>query len=681
MGNDVSGLCEETLQSVQWTNLDSKDLYVELSSKTFSPRKDLCKKACENCLKSEVLLHLMQKVFEYWNYEYLASNLLHLFKHFILFVYSERIPYSFLFDDSKKSVSTQYENSFHRLVPCSFSFQNLNKTIYISVPQSADFDRAKEQAHMIETIKSHFTEVKDHVLSHNENIYLSDDNGKVIGIEEIYKHYTNTASDTLVDPFKTQTKHFTVFKAHVKTMECDLTSPISTFIKQLVEKLIGEDIKRHVVRTHAVLETLISLLASHLYWLEKPIGRISYSLFKTSPALDILMNLPIETAQMLSRVLLEFSCSHWKVLPKLSIFSTLLSSFLDIRLGEIDYKVGQVALDFLLLLNSSNHSPNPFRIHNWEMKWEGIISALLTHINTFPSLLMFTELMMRNPSFYNSVLSRSDPEAFLEPLLGEVYAVTENTPRLHLILVLLMILSKDKIFIRFINKDAILSNVVWLQEYHIEKISLGSLMVLALVRLIRENLRTKKQDYVHVATISCMLNISSSLTNLHELPSMELVSLCKALFSKYSKLQGKSTSEIGLFADLLHLTIELLCKIMYSGLSSNPYLIQAVLHHSEMFTKIKHSDLVNQNVTSICDCIENCMRNIDSENVLESILCTSKVYQFGECSNDILQCREFIFVEHGQKWEEFVVPYVWQEITKDLVAVPNISRVVLFRHN
>lgn len=186
-------------------------------------------------------------------------------KHFFLFIVSERIPYNFLFEEASKAASTQYENSFHRLVPCKFSFLGQDKTIYISVPQSKEYDQSKEQSHMIETIKSHFSEVNEYVLRHNEKIYLTDENGKVIGIDEVFKHYSSEVSDVLIDPFKTQTRHITVFRAIIKTMQCDLASPISRFLRQLIEKIVADEQTKHMIRMQAGLETILSLLASQLY--------------------------------------------------------------------------------------------------------------------------------------------------------------------------------------------------------------------------------------------------------------------------------------------------------------------------------------------------------------------------------------------------------------------------------
>lgn len=682
MGNEISQLGNESIESFQWSTLDNRDLYVELSSPSYSSNKDLCKKVCQNSQKSQILPLLMHQIASSWSQEILCSNLLQLLKHFLLFIFSEKIPYTFLFEGNKKATQQVYENSFHRLVPCSFVFQGLTKTVYISVPQTNEFDRKKEQEHVIETIKSHFPEVEEYLLKHNERIYLTDENGKIVGIEEIFKHYNSgCAGEELVDPFKAQTKHFSVFRAVIRTMECDLSSPMGEFLKGLVEKLLESPLETHIFRTHAAVEVLLAMLGSQLYWIDRPIGRIEYKLFKHSPAVDILMNLPLETAQMLSRILLEYSSLHWKAPVKVSIFTSILSSYLDLRLVDLQTKTPQLAAYLLLLLNSYGRTPNPFRIQNWEMKWEPVGKFLFSHLDTTIGLVLFTEILTRNSTFYNYILSLSEPETFLEPLLGEIYEKKVTNERIYLIMVNLLVLSKDKIFIKFINKDIFLSTVSWLKEYNITKISLGSLMFLSLTKLLRENLRNDKLDYLHVVTIGCLFNVSQSIISLNELPSIEYLSLCKALYSKYCKLLNKETSELPLFTDLLHLTIEILCRILNVGLSFNPHLVQAVLHYSELFIKLKASSIRNKNILALNECIEMLMKNIDSENVKESILINCRNHSFSNFQPEILNCKEFVYLENSEKWEEFIVPHLWMDATKTVFKVPNLSRAVLFRHS
>ena len=680
MGNDLSILGNESIDSFQWSSLTSRDLYLEVSSPACSIPKELCKKVVQNSSKSQIVPKLLQKIIESWQNDFLCTNLLHILKHFILFVYSEKIPYSFLFEDIKKPGETLYESSFHRLVPVSFQFGSIIKTVYISVPQSSDFDRKREQDHMIETIRSHMPEVNEHLLRNNEKIYLNDEQDRVITIDEVFKHYTPASNDTLVDPFKSQTKHFSVLKVIIKTMECDLASPMSQFIQELIEKWLA-DTNINLVKLHAVLELLLALLASQLFWLDKPIGRIEYKLFKHSPALDILMNLPLETGQMCARVLLEITSAKWKEKKKVSLIESMLSSYLDLRTAEISVKVPQLAGFLLLLLNGYGKKINPFRVKAWEMKWEPVVKFLFRRLDHVVGLGLFTEILKRNPGFINHILSLSEPEVFLEPMLGELYREVQINERTYLILVNLLILSKDKIFIKFINKDIMLSNVSWLKEFHIEKISLGSLMFLALTRVLRENLRNQKLDYIHVIASACLFNISTSTVQLNELPSMEFISLCKALYSRYCKISSKDTSETGIFADLIHLIIEILARILHNGLSLNPSLMQAVLHHSDLFVKLKNSSINNKNIQALHDLIEVFMKVVDTENVIESISIQCKTHSLAAYHAEILNVKEFVFEESLDKWEEFFVPHVWIAVTKEVFLVPNMSRVVLFRHS
>jgi hypothetical protein len=463
-------------------------------------------------------------------------------------------------------------------------------------------------------------------------------------------------------------------------MECDLASPMSSFIKEVTEKLLGA-MKMGVFKLCALLEMLLALLASQLYWLEKPIGRIEYKFFKHSPVLDILMSLPPETGQMCSRVLLEYTSSNWKPDFKSSFFSSLLSSYLDLRHSEQCQKAPRLSGYLVLLLNSYSSKANPFRIQSWEMKWDQVSSFLFKNLSTPIGLSLFSEILKRNPSFTIHILSLSEPETFLEPLLGELYQASSFNERSYQILVDLLILSKDKIFIKFINEHVLLSSVAWLQDFHIERISLGSLMFLTLTRVLRENLRNLKLDFVHVVTVACLFNVAQATVNLSELPSMELLALVKALYSRYCKLITKDTSETGIFADLVHLTVEVIARILQSGLSLNTNLVQAILHHSDLFNKLRNSQLSNKNIVALHECVENFMKHVDSENVLESIMIQCKTSQVSGCFHEILDCKEFVLGENFEKWEEFLVPHLWKYLTQEVFPVPNASRVVLFRHS
>ena len=64
MGSEISSLCQESVQDVQWNRFSSKDLYIELTDPTYNPDKEICKKICQNCIKSQLLPLITQKAFE-----------------------------------------------------------------------------------------------------------------------------------------------------------------------------------------------------------------------------------------------------------------------------------------------------------------------------------------------------------------------------------------------------------------------------------------------------------------------------------------------------------------------------------------------------------------------------------------------------------------------------------------
>lgn len=225
---------------------------------------------------------------------------------FLCFVYSEGIPYQFLFEGSSEKVNENYSSSFHRLVPCLFNFRGSSKTIYVSIPQSDEYEKSREQAYLLETIKSHYQEVNDYAISNNSRIYLSDETGKIVDIDNIYKHYASSVDeDSLKDPFKAQTKVFAIFKANILTTQCDLVSTMGLFMSDLITKTCQSDQSKDFSKIQTVFELILTLISSQLYYMDKSFERIDYECYKISPAVDILMGLDRDLCQQFVGKLLE----------------------------------------------------------------------------------------------------------------------------------------------------------------------------------------------------------------------------------------------------------------------------------------------------------------------------------------------------------------------------------------
>ncbi|CAG9325441.1 DYM [Blepharisma stoltei] len=688
MGNTLGDMVKQESKELQWNLLQSDAFYLELTSNTFQDRtpQDICKSVIKNSQKIEWIWQIMQKITQSWNTPNLVINLMLMLKHFFLFVFSEGIPYQFLFHHRAENHVENHDSSFHRLVPCHLTYKGEGRTIYISVPQSLTYEKQKEQAYLIETIKSNFPQVNDHITRTNERIYMVDDDGRNADIDDIYRHYNaESAEDVLSDPFKRSTKIYSIFKANINTTECDMDSPMSIFLKELIENLANSDTDKEIHKMQTGINLLLILLSSQLYYVEKPISKLRYSSFKPSPVIDILMNQPIEIGQQFIWKLLEVTIKYWKIeMPKLGYLSVLWNNNLKkLRMDESVYVAPRQALSLFLFLQGYYRAKNPFSMRNWEISWNEIGRLVSEQIENSMILLLFYNLSAHNPSFQTYLLSLTEPERFLEPMACYLYSAPKDCFRLYLTLITIHRLANDRNFIKFINNDVILQQIPWLQDFHIDSISLGSLLYLGLIKIYRENIRGTKDEYLHVISSSCLFFLAEFSVNLHEIPSMELLNIIKALVVKHNKLIAAETpaSEIDANKDLIYLSIDILTKILFSTYTTNSYLLYAILHHSELFTKLKESDLLSTNIEIINEIISYLLAHIETENIMEGINTFCKTFKFSRAPEYLIfkDITSIQFFEEGRRWEECIIPYLWAETVNGLITLPNMEKILLFK--
>ncbi|CAN0857188.1 DYM [Linum grandiflorum] len=103
------------------------------------------------------------------------------------------------------------------------------------------------------------------------------------------------------------------------------------------------------------------------------------------------------------------------------------------------------------------------------------------------ALLLYT-LLHGNSDFLEYVLVRTDVDTLLMPILETLYnASRTSSNHIYILLIILLILSQDSSFNASIHK-MILTSVPWYQEHLLHQTSLGSLMVIILIRTVKYNL-------------------------------------------------------------------------------------------------------------------------------------------------------------------------------------------------
>jgi hypothetical protein len=119
-------------------------------------------------------------------------------------------------------------------------------------------------------------------------------------------------------------------------------------------------------------------------------------------------------------------------------------------------------------------------------------------------LLMYS-LLQHNSRFREYVMSRSDPEAILFPLLEQLHEPAKLDPsQLYLLIILILIFTQDGMFNDNAHQRVVLSDVPWFVGNILRDVTLGSLMFLvrrlALPLYIYYNTRTHSTYYTGTST-------------------------------------------------------------------------------------------------------------------------------------------------------------------------------------
>jgi hypothetical protein len=159
------------------------------------------------------------------------------------------------------------------------------------------------------------------------------------------------------------------------------------------------------------------------------------------------------------------------------------------------------------------------------------------------------------------------------------------------------------VFSRFINMDLIIPTVTWVNEYKLVDISLGSLVMLSVISLFRENLVHVRDNYIHTISMICLYNIAEHSFNLHDIASLQLLKLTKAIFNKYCKVEDETEKAETL--QVFNSMLEIITKIMRATVSNNPSFIYIVMHHARLFERMAEDPAICQaNVELFLELIE-----------------------------------------------------------------------------
>lgn len=231
---------------------------------------------------------------------------------------------------------------------------------------------------------------------------------------------------------------------------------------------------------------------------------------------------------------------------------------------------------FLQPQPDNNEQPSVLSIN-----YESLFKAFGRIAHTEVGALLLYTMLLSSPTLATSISARSDLDMLIMPLLRSLYFSTvmtgsastvtnssgqlsqlitltpSNRPfrsqsQLYLILILLLIFSSDPSFGRdsFRRVSVNTTSLKWYKERQIKESSLGSMILLVLLRATSFNLNQLQDAFLLSNCCAVMLNLSPHVVRLSDYAAFRLVSVTTSCFKRYIALLAENGGEVEVEGDL-----------------------------------------------------------------------------------------------------------------------------------
>ncbi|KAM7392733.1 hypothetical protein PAMA_007719 [Pampus argenteus] len=318
--------------------------------------------------------------------------------------------------------------------------------------------------------------------------------------------------------------------------------------------------------------------------------------------------------------------------------------------------------------------------HTFQINFNSLYTALCEQQRSDQATLLLYTLLHQNTNMRTYMLSRTDMDNLVLPILEILYHVEErNSHHVYMALIILLILTEDDAFNRSIH-EVVLKNISWYTERSLTEISLGSLLILVVIRTIQFNMTRTRDKYLHTNCLAALANMSAQFRCLHQYAAQRIISLFALLSKKHNKVleqatqslrgrQGDNTAlpdyaqDLNVIEEVIRMMLEIINSCLCNSLHHNPNLVYALLYKRELFEQFRtHPSFqdIMQNLDTVIGFfsqrLEQAGSDLSVERVQEVImkgaqaLPTDRLKKFPEL--------KFKYVEEDQP-EDFFIPYVW----------------------
>uniref|UniRef100_A0A665UD13 Dymeclin n=1 Tax=Echeneis naucrates TaxID=173247 RepID=A0A665UD13_ECHNA len=232
--------------------------------------------------------------------------------------------------------------------------------------------------------------------------------------------------------------------------------------------------------------------------------------------------------------------------------------------------------------------------HTFQINFNSLYTALCEQQRSDQATLLLYTLLHQNPNMRTYILSRTDMDNLVLPILEILYHVEErNSHHVYMALIILLILTEDDAFNRSIH-EVVLKNVTWYTERSLTEISLGSLLILVVIRTIQFNMtRTRVQSEIHQSVNSFFGPNNNVLHHLFALLSKKHNKVLEQATQSLRGRQGDNTAlpdyaqDLNVIEEVICMMLEIINSCLCNSLHHNPNLVYALLYKRELFEQFR----------------------------------------------------------------------------------------------
>ncbi|XP_056680387.1 dymeclin isoform X2 [Monodelphis domestica] len=288
--------------------------------------------------------------------------------------------------------------------------------------------------------------------------------------------------------------------------------------------------------------------------------------------------------------------------------------------------------------NTAFPSSNP---HAFQINFNSLYTALCDQQKSDQATLLLYMLLHQNSNVRTYMLARTDMENLVVPILEILYHVEErNSHHVYMALIILLILTEDDGFNRSIH-EVILKNITWYSERVLTEISLGSLLILVVIRTIQYNMTRTRDKYLHTNCLAALANMSAQFRSLHQYAAQRIISLFSLLSKKHNKVLEQATQslrgslssddvplpdyaqDLNVIEEVIRMMLEIINSCLTNSLHHNPNLVYALLYKRDLFEQFRtHPSFqdIMQNIDLVITFFSSRLQQAGAELSVERVL-------------------------------------------------------------